>query len=59
MYLKEKEDFIDKYNKFLGITGRKNIKEIGEFIGIDLEDIEFWRGSIKVIEEDINKFMKI
>ncbi|WFD09862.1 M3 family oligoendopeptidase [Tepidibacter hydrothermalis] len=59
MYLKEKESFVDKYNELLSVTGRKNIKEIGEFIGIDLEDIEFWRGSLKVIEEDINKFMKI
>ncbi|MEJ8554606.1 M3 family oligoendopeptidase [Tepidibacter sp. Z1-5] len=59
MYLKEKESFVDKYNELLSITGRKNIKEIGEFIGIDLEDIEFWRGSFKVIEEDINKFMQI
>ncbi len=59
MYLKEKDSFADKYNKLLSITGRKNIKEIGTSVGIDLEDIEFWRGSIKVIEEDINKFMKI
>ncbi|WP_099192713.1 M3 family oligoendopeptidase [Tepidibacter mesophilus] len=59
MYLNEKDSFADKYNKLLSITGRKNIKEIGDTMGIDLEDIEFWRGSIKVIEEDINKFMKI
>ncbi|CAH2212052.1 M3 family oligoendopeptidase [Tepidibacter aestuarii] len=59
MYLNEKESFVDKYNELLSITGRKNIKEIGKFIGIDLEDIKFWRGSIKVIEEDINKFIKI
>lgn len=58
-YLKRGEEFIAQYEKLLSITGKNNLVDIAKTMEIDIEDIEFWRGSLKLIEENINKFIEL
>lgn len=48
--------FIEKYNDMLKLTGQASIKDVGAFMGIDLTDIGFWKGSLAMMERDIEKF---
>lgn len=58
-YLEEGKDFVEKYDEFLKATGKNNIEDVTSMVGIDVQSVEFWRGSLKLIEEDIEKFINI
>ena len=38
---------------FLSITGKNKIADITKEVGIDIHDKEFWKNSLKTIEERI------
>ncbi|WP_084315581.1 M3 family oligoendopeptidase [Clostridium hydrogeniformans] len=59
MYLKEGEVFIDKYNSLLRLTGKASIYDVAKFIGIDLYNKDFFKESLDIIIEDINKFLEL
>jgi len=56
-YLSDGEPFIDEYDKILAATGKNNLKEIALLAGIDVTTPDFWESSLKLIEEDIDKFI--
>ena len=58
-YLKKGEDFVSEYEKLLSITGKNKIADITKEVGIDIHDKEFWKNSLKTIEEDIEEFIKV
>ncbi|MCK4259620.1 MAG: M3 family oligoendopeptidase [Halanaerobiales bacterium] len=58
-YLKQGNPFIEKFDQLLAATGKNNIGDVAMMIGIDLTSIEFWRNSLKLIAEDIEKFVKL
>lgn len=57
-YLEQGSDFAKDYEKLLSVTGKKNVYDIGKEINIDLRSKEFWEKSLKVVEEDINRFLE-
>ncbi len=59
LYLKDKENFIKKYDDMLSITGKASLYEIGKFIDVDLKSKDFWLSSLNLIIEDINKYCQI
>lgn len=59
LYLKDKENFIKKYDDMLAITGKANLYDVGKYIGLDLKDKNFWLSSLNLIIEDIEKYCKI
>ena len=59
LYLKDKENFIKKYDDMLSITGKSSLYEVGKFIGVDLKTKDFWLSSLNLIIEDINKYCEI
>lgn len=59
IYLKEGNDFINKYNEVLRLTGQANIYDVAKYAGIDIHDEEFWQGSMDMIKKDIEKFCNI
>lgn len=59
LYLKDKENFIKKYDDMLSITGKSSLYEVGKFIGVDLKSKDFWLSSLNLIIEDINKYCQI
>ena len=59
LYLKEGKSFVDKYKEVLRLTGQADIYDVAKYIGINIHDEEFWRGSMEIIKKDIEKFCNI
>ncbi|MBE6050865.1 MAG: M3 family oligoendopeptidase [Clostridium sp.] len=59
IYLEKGEKFTTEYKELLNATGNNNLIDVAKIVGIDLHDTNFWRKSLKVVEEDINEFLKI
>ncbi|WP_291579094.1 M3 family oligoendopeptidase [Clostridium sp. UBA6640] len=58
-YLKRGEEFVKDYDKLLSLTGKMDIAELTKLMNIDIHSIDFWRSSLKVVEEDIEKFIEL
>lgn len=58
-YLKDKDSFIQRYDKLLAATGKNNIADVAEMMGIDVHSSDFWRSSLNLIEQDIQKFVQL
>lgn len=58
-YLNRGESFIKEYDDLLNATGKNNIKDVALRMNIDVQDPEFFRGSLKLIEKDIEKFIEL
>uniref|UniRef100_A0A7S1H7V7 Peptidase M3A/M3B catalytic domain-containing protein n=1 Tax=Hemiselmis andersenii TaxID=464988 RepID=A0A7S1H7V7_HEMAN len=54
------EDFYDAYVALLRDTGRMTAEEVvDKHLGCSLEDPDFWRGSIRIIEKKIDDFEEL
>ncbi|BCZ45106.1 oligoendopeptidase F [Clostridium gelidum] len=58
-YIKKGKAFAEDYEKLLSITGKNKIADVAKVMGIDINDKEFWRNSLKTIEEDIKEFIEL
>lgn len=58
MYKREGASFVPKYKKLLASTGKMSVYDVAKSVGIDIHDISFWRSSLKMIEEDIEKLIQ-
>ena len=58
-YLKKGAAFAKDYEKLLSITGKNKIADVVKVMGIDINDKEFWRNSLKTIEDDIEEFIEL
>ena len=58
-YLKKGSEFSSEYENLLSITGKHNIADITKEVGIDIHNKEFWKSSLRTIEEYIDKFMEL
>ncbi len=59
MYKMKGQGFAVDYDRFLGITGKNDLVSLGKALDVDMESLDFWRGSIKIIQEDINIFLNL
>ncbi len=58
-YVEDTENFPEKYEQMLKVTGKMNIEQVTETIGIDVTKKEFWEASLKTITDDIEKFLEL
>lgn len=58
-YLKRGESFVDEYNALLSATGKNNLVQVAKMMNVDIHSIDFWRSSLNIITEDIEKFVNI
>lgn len=58
-YLKRGDEFVTSYDKLLSVTGKMKIADVTMEMGVDVRNVEFWRGSLKLIEKDIEKFVNL
>lgn len=58
-YIKRGKDFAKDYDKLLSVTGKNKIAHVTKLMGIDVRSVDFWRSSLKTIEEDIEKFLEL
>jgi pepF/M3 family oligoendopeptidase len=55
IYRKEPEAFPDRYDALLASTGRASAADLAARFDIDLRDRAFWRASLAVIRDDIDR----
>lgn len=58
-YLKRGEVFVEQYDQLLSVTGKMNIADVAKIMDVDVRSTDFWRGSLRVIESDIEKFISL
>lgn len=58
-YLKKGESFVKEYDKLLSVTGKNLIADVALIAGINIRSIDYWRGALKLIEKDIEKFIAL
>lgn len=58
-YLKDKNNFVDKYDEFLRATGKDNITNVAKIMEIDVQSVDFFRDSLRLIEKDIEEFIEL
>ena len=58
-YLKRGEAFVGEYDELLNATGKNNIKDVAMRMDIDVNNPEFFRNSLRLIEKDIEKFIEL
>ena len=58
-YIRRGDSFPQDYENLLSITGKNKIADVTKVMGIDIHNKDFWRSSLKTIEEDIEKFIEL
>lgn len=58
-YLKRGNDFVEAYDQLLSVTGKNKLSDITKLMNIDIQSADFWKNSLKLIEEDIENFIKL
>lgn len=58
-YEAEGDRFLTKYDQLLSATGSASLKDVAAYASIDLHSAAFWKQSLKMIEQDISKFLTI
>ena len=53
------EDFLPLYDKLLRDTSSGDVRQVAAGVGIDVTDVNFWRGSLKVLTDRIDEFERI
>lgn len=58
-YLNRGESFCKEYEDLLSVTGKEKVADVTKIMNIDVHDVNFWRNSLKLIEEDIERFISL
>jgi oligoendopeptidase F len=59
IYQKQGSDFLPDYEALLRSTGEGTAAELAARFGIDLKSPAFWEGSMKVIEERVDRYVAL
>ena len=59
LYEREGADFLPRYEKLLRMAGSGDVREVAASVGIDVTDVDFWRGSLKVFEAKLDELEKL
>lgn len=58
-YEQEPNQFVEAYKMLLSSTGKNAIREVAKVMDIDVGNIDFWRNSLKILEQDIEEFVEV
>ena len=58
-YLKRGDSFVKEYDILLSATGKNNLVQVAKMMDVDIHSIDFWRSSLNLIAEDIEKFVNM
>ena len=59
IYQEKGSDFVEDIDNLLQKTGKMDVEEVADLINIDVTRKAFWEGSMKVIKEEIDLFLKL
>lgn len=57
-YKKRGQAFVAEYHSFLSATSKNNIVDVARMMDIDVHSSQFWRDALKLIEEEIEEFIR-
>jgi oligoendopeptidase F len=55
-YRESPDTFIDRYRELLASTGMEDAQILADRFDIDIQDPDFWKGSLQIITSDIERF---
>ncbi len=58
-YLKRGDEFVKEYDNLLAATGKNNLIDVAKMMNIDITSKDFWKSSLDLIAEDIEKFINL
>jgi pepF/M3 family oligoendopeptidase len=58
-YLKDGDAFVAKYDTLLNATGKELIADVAMRMNVDVRNPDFFRSSLALIEQDIEKFIEL
>lgn len=58
-YRETGDAFVDAYDDLLRATGRNSVADVAALMDIDVRDVAFWRSSLSLIGEDIDRFVDL
>ena len=58
-YLEEGESFVAKYDEMLTKTTVLSCEEVGDVVGVNVREKEFWSLSLKMMEDMIDEFIEL
>jgi len=58
-YQQEGASFVPKYKKLLHTTPVATAEDAAKTAGIDLTDVNFWRGALQIIADQIDQFCEL
>ncbi|PKL00540.1 MAG: oligoendopeptidase F [Tenericutes bacterium HGW-Tenericutes-1] len=58
-YLQDKQAFVNIYDDLLAATGQMTVENVAKLANIDVSKPEFWKGSLEIVKEDIDLFLKL
>jgi pepF/M3 family oligoendopeptidase len=58
-YLKKGDAFVDDYCRLLRYCGSDTVANVAASVGIDVRSVDFWRSSLEVIKQDIDRFCEL
>ncbi len=58
-YKERGEAFVPEYDQLLRATATGSVAEVAASVGIDVHSVEFWRSSLAVLAEDIEKYCEL
>ncbi len=59
IYKKEGDDFIPKYKDLLRSTGEGKVADLAGRFGIDVKSKDFWNGSLKLYDGQVDKYCSL
>jgi pepF/M3 family oligoendopeptidase len=58
-YIGQPDGFPERYDALLSMTGKASVEDIALEMGINVTDKEFWKQSLSVLKQDIDRFIEI
>jgi oligoendopeptidase F len=58
-YLKRGDEFVEQYDALLNATGKELIADVAMRMNVDVRNPDFFRSSLALIEQDIEKFIEL
>ncbi|HDS29670.1 MAG TPA: hypothetical protein ENN67_01365 [Firmicutes bacterium] len=59
VYQREGESFIPRYKELLRNTGEGKVADLAARFDIDVKSVDFWKGSLAIIEDRVNKYIAL
>ncbi len=58
-YLEKGDAFVPAYNQLLRSCGNGTVYDVARSVGINVRSVDFWRSSLRIVTEEIDRFVSL